>query len=91
MTDNRKKHSKSSGRNNKPRGKPKERKERKKVPAKRLCPHCKVGKLKYKGPYDSAGTVSWKCNKCGRRVKKRSIPKAPEPVVPKDASRPTGG
>jgi len=65
----------------------KERK--KKVSPKRICPHCKVGKLKYKGAYDCAGTVSWKCNKCGRRVKKRREAKPPEPVVPKRTT--TGG
>lgn len=58
--------------------------KKKKVSPKRLCPHCKVGKLKYKGPYDTMGTKSWKCNKCGRRVKKRREAKPPEPVVPKE-------
>jgi uncharacterized protein (DUF983 family) len=80
MSDNGKpRRSKSSGRDNRSHGKPKERK--KTVPAKSLCPHCKVGRLKPKSAYDAAGTVSWKCNKCGRRVKKRRTPKAPEPVV----------
>lgn len=88
MDDN-KQHGRKPGHNDRFRSK-KERKERTKVPAKRLCPHCKVGKLKYKGPYDTAGAVSWKCNKCGRRVKKRRIPKAPEPVVPRSLN-PAGG
>lgn len=78
---------KSPGRDGRSRGKTKRRKI---VPAKSLCPHCKVGRMKHKGSYDTAGAVSWKCNKCGRRVKKRRIPKAPEPVVPTGIS-PTGG
>lgn len=61
-----------------------ERRKKKKVSPKRICPHCKVGKLKYKGPHDTVGTMSWKCNKCGKRVKKRRVmTKPPEPVVPR--------
>lgn len=60
------------------------RKKKKKISSKRICPHCKVGKLTCKGPYDTVGTVSWKCNKCGKRVKKRrEITKPPEPVIPR--------
>lgn len=51
--------------------------------SKRLCPYCKTGILKPKGACDAAGTVSSKCRKCGRRVRERSVPKPPVPVVPK--------
>jgi transposase-like protein len=46
------------------------------------CPHCKKGRLKYKGPLGTVGIVSWKCRSCGRRVYERSEVKPPEPVVP---------
>ena len=77
------------GRRNDGRRKPRrhdgeKRRKKKIISPKRICPHCKVGKLKYKGPYDSVGTLSWKCNKCGKRVKKRrEMTKPPEPVVPR--------
>lgn len=47
------------------------------------CPHCGIGRLRFRGSVGSAGHMRWKCRDCGRTVwERKEITSPPEPVVP---------
>lgn len=58
-----------------------DRRAMRKKKEKTRCPYCD-GRLRAKGASDAAGSLSWKCRDCGRRVWKRMEVKPPVPLVP---------